>query len=33
MHIPKIRIGAGKVLANALMPDFSGTSDKFWDML
>jgi hypothetical protein len=27
MHIPKIRIGAGKVLANALMPDFSATSD------
>jgi hypothetical protein len=27
MHIPKFRIGAGKVLANASTPDFSGTSD------
>jgi hypothetical protein len=27
VHIPKFRIGAGKVLANALTPDFSGTSD------
>jgi hypothetical protein len=27
VHIPKIRIGAGKILANASTPDFSGTSD------
>jgi hypothetical protein len=27
VHIPKFRIGAGKVLANASMPDFYGTSD------
>jgi hypothetical protein len=27
VHIPKFRIGAGKVLANASTPDFSGTSD------
>jgi hypothetical protein len=26
-HIPKFRIGAGKILANASTPDFSGTSD------
>jgi hypothetical protein len=27
VHIPKFRIGAGKVLAIASTPDFSGTSD------
>jgi hypothetical protein len=27
VHIPKFRNGAGKVLANASTPDFSGTSD------
>ncbi|MDR1639911.1 MAG: hypothetical protein LBT59_09480 [Clostridiales bacterium] len=27
VHIPKFRIGAGKVLANASTLDFSGTSD------
>jgi hypothetical protein len=27
VHIPKFRNGAGKVLANALTPDFFGTSD------
>jgi hypothetical protein len=27
VHIPKFRIGAGKVLANASTPDFSGTSN------
>jgi hypothetical protein len=27
VHIPKFRNGAGKILANALTPDFSGTSD------
>ncbi|MDR1642995.1 MAG: hypothetical protein LBT59_25160 [Clostridiales bacterium] len=27
VYIPKFRIGAGKVLANASTPDFSGTSD------
>jgi hypothetical protein len=27
VHIPKFRIGAGKVLANASTPDFYGTSD------
>jgi hypothetical protein len=26
-HIPKFRIGAGKVLANASTPDFYGTLD------
>jgi hypothetical protein len=28
VHIPKFRNGAGKILANASTPDFSGTSDK-----
>ncbi|MDR2751692.1 MAG: hypothetical protein LBC41_13625, partial [Clostridiales bacterium] len=27
VNIPKFRIGAGKVLANASTPDFYGTSD------
>jgi hypothetical protein len=27
VHIPKFRNGAGKILANALTPDFSGASD------
>jgi hypothetical protein len=26
-HIPKFRNGTGKILANALTPDFSGASD------
>jgi hypothetical protein len=30
VHIPKFRIGAGKILANASTPDFSGTSDIIW---
>jgi hypothetical protein len=28
VHIPKFRNGAGKILANASTPDFSGASDK-----
>jgi hypothetical protein len=27
VHIPKLRYGTGKVLANASTPDFSGASD------
>jgi hypothetical protein len=27
VHIPKFRNGSGKILANALMPDFSAASD------
>jgi hypothetical protein len=27
VHIPKFRNGAGKILANASTPDFSGASD------
>jgi hypothetical protein len=27
VHIPKIRNGAGKIMANASTPDFSGASD------
>jgi hypothetical protein len=28
VHIPKFRNDAGKILANASTPDFSGASDK-----